>query len=300
VEAARGRRLVDFALRRTHGGDAAMRVARAAYLAGFDATSNVEAGLAYGIPVAGTMAHSYVQAHRDEAAAFTAFLDARPGPAVLLVDTYDTLAGVRTAIRVTENDPARLGGVRLDSGDMLSLSLATRAELDQAGRTSTAIFLSGGLDEHEIARLLDAGAPADAFGVGTRLGVVADSPALDMAYKLVAFDGAPSMKRSAGKATWPGPKQVWRVTGPAFHDVIGTATEDAPPRGVPLLQPAMLGGRTTWRHGLPEARARLAEARAHLPPTHRGLAATPIPRRWSPTLERLRDHTAQGLEAVSG
>lgn len=289
VEAAAGRRLVEFGMRRTHGGDAALRVARAAYIAGFDATSDVAAAVAHGIPVAGTMAHSWVQAHPDDESAFRAYLGARPGPAVLLVDTYDTLAGVDAAIRATADEPSRLAGVRLDSGDVVALAHGARRRLDAAGRQDAIVFVSGGLDEHEIARIVAAGAPVDAFGVGTRLGVVADSPGLDMAYKLVEVGGRPTLKLSGGKATWPGAKQVWRTPR---GDVIALAGEDGPDGGVPLLVEVMRAGRPVRTETADDARRRLAEARAGLPAACTGTHARPVPTRFSDAARLLRDRTA--------
>ncbi len=197
VEAAVGRRLVDFGLRRTHGYDAGLKAARSAYLVGFDATSNVLAGQRYGIPIAGTMAHSYVEAFGDEAESFRAFVRAYPDGTTLLVDTYDTVRGIERAAAVGRELAAaghRLGGVRLDSGDLGADSAEARRILDAAGLTDATIFVSGNLDEHTIAALLAAGAPIDGFGVGTRMGVSADAPYLDMAYKLVAYDGRPTLK----------------------------------------------------------------------------------------------------------
>ncbi len=206
VDAARGRRLVDFGLRRAHGGEAGLKVARSSYLAGFDATSNVLAGLLFGIPAAGTMAHSFVECFEDERAAFEAFLRAYPRGSTLVIDTYDTVEGARVAARAARTlagRGVRLGGVRLDSGDLLELSRSVRRVLDEADLADVTILASGNLDEREIARLLAEGAPIDGFGVGSRLGVSADSPFLDAAYKLVAFDGRPVLKLSAGKATLP-------------------------------------------------------------------------------------------------
>src|SRR5581483_650695 len=278
VQAAQGRRLVDFGLRRTHGTDAGLKVARCAYLAGFDASSNVLAGQRYGIPIAGTMAHSYIQAFPDELAAFRAYARSYPDLCTLLVDTYDTLEGTRRAVRVGQELAAaghRLRGVRLDSGDLIALSFGAREILDAGGLPDVTIFASGGVDERFIARAIARGAPIDAFGVGTKLGVSADAPYLDMAYKLVAYDGRPVLKLSAGKATWPAPKQVWRRRGPAgeIEDWVALADEPGPPGAVPLLAEVMTEGRRTVAEPLAAARARAEREVAALPAAMRRLEA---------------------------
>ncbi|HEU4356149.1 MAG TPA: nicotinate phosphoribosyltransferase [Actinomycetota bacterium] len=243
VIAAEGRDLVDFAFRRTQGVDAAMAVARATAMVGFAATSNVEAGLRFGLPVAGTMAHSYVESFPTEREAFEAFAGDLPTRTTFLVDTYDTLNGVRTAIEVIRD----LGlterlGIRLDSGDLDALARGSRALLDEAGLQHVRIFASGGLDEMDVDRLVRKGAPIDAFGVGTRVGVSADAPFVDSVYKLVEYDGRPVLKLSAGKSTAPGRKQVFR--GPDA-DVIALRDEPVPDGHEPLLVPVMEGGRRT-------------------------------------------------------
>lgn len=235
--------LIDFALRRTHGVDAGMAVARLTAMAGFRATSNVEAARRYGLRAAGTMAHSYVQAFRSEAAAFDAFAEDLPGRTTLLVDTYDTLAGVRAAIEVfRRRTPPGPLAVRLDSGDLSELAFQTRRLLDEAGLPDVRIIVSGGLDEYDLRRLADAGAPIDAAGVGTKVGVAADAPYLDSAYKLVEYEGRGVRKLSTGKATLPGRKQVWRRPWPT-PDVLGVRDEPGPEGGEPLLVEVMRGGR---------------------------------------------------------
>lgn len=279
VDVAAGRTLVDFGLRRTHRAAAGMRAARSSYLAGFDSTSNVLAGRTYGIPVAGTMAHSYVESFPDELAAFRAYARAYPDRAILLVDTYDTIEGTRRAAVVARELLAaghRLAGVRLDSGDLFELAHAARGILDEAGATGAIVFASGGLDEHDVESLLSRGAPIDGFGIGSRMGTAADAPYLDMAYKLTAFDGRPVLKLSAEKATLPGPKQVWRVPaadGTHALDVLGLADEQGPEGGEPLLQTVLEHGRRARLPSLAGARARCAEQRSLLPPRHRRLAA---------------------------
>ena len=279
VAAARGRPVVDFGLRRTHGLDAGMKAARCASIAGASMSSNVLAGLHYGIPSSGTMAHSYVSAFPREIDAFRAFARAFPAQTTLLLDTYDTVAGARKAVRVAkemERAGHPLAGVRLDSGDLVDLSTQVRRILDEAGLASVKIFASGELDERSIARCLAAGAPIDAFGVGTRMDVSADQPYLDMAYKIVEYDGRPLLKSSAGKATWAGQKQVYRrlrsgegVAG----DVTALREEPAPPGAVEiLLRSVMEHGRLLAPHpGLPAVRDYCAAQVASLPEDLRGL-----------------------------
>ncbi len=289
VDAARGRRLVDFSLRRTHGVDAALKVARASWLAGFDATSNVLAGKRYGIPIAGTMAHSFIEAFPEELDAFRAFVHSFPGGTTLLVDTYDTAQGAGRAAAVAQ-ETGGLNAVRIDSGDLAAEAAEVRSILDGAGLPEVEIFASGNLDELEIERLLAAGAPIDGFGVGSRMGTSADAPYLDMVYKLVAFGGRPVLKLSTGKASWPGEKQVWRVSaaGRFDHDVIGRADEPPPDGGVPLLEGAMVSGRRVAELSLTEARARCAEQRASLP-------EGPLEVGFSRALIELRESVAAAL-----
>ncbi len=268
VAAAAGRPVVDFGLRRMHGVDAGLKAARAFHVAGVDSTSNVAAGQAYGIPVAGTMAHSYIQAHDDEAAAFRAFARLYPGT-ILLVDTYDTIGAVGKIIELarTLGPDFRVGGIRLDSGDLDALSREARRLLDAAGLGSVTIFASGGLDEDAVARLVAAGAPIDGFGVGTDMGVSRDVPALDMAYKLVAYAGRARTKLSPGKELLPGSKQIFRVErdGQADHDVI--AARDERLDGRPLLDTVMSGGRRCGQGvaTLADARARARDELSRLP-----------------------------------
>ncbi|QKT03508.1 nicotinate phosphoribosyltransferase [Ectothiorhodospiraceae bacterium 2226] len=246
VRAAAGRPVMDFGARRMHGIDAAVQGARAQYIAGVAATSNLLAGRRYGIPVAGTMAHSYIQAHGDERGAFAAFARLYP-ETVLLVDTYDTLAGIDRVIALAQRLGAafRVRAVRLDSGDLVALAKAARTRLDAAGLERVQIIASGGLDEDSVAATLAAGAPVDRFGVGTRMGVARDAPDLDMAYKLCEYAGEGRLKLSTGKPVLPGRKQVFRVEedGRDVRDVIARADEPLP--GRPLLEPVMRGGRRT-------------------------------------------------------
>jgi len=298
VKAAAGdRAVVDFGLRRMHGADAGLKGARAFHIAGIDATSNVLAGRVYGLPITGTMAHSYIQAHESEMAAFRAFAETYP-ETVLLVDTYDTLEGVRKVVRLAEElgDGFRVRGVRLDSGDLGALAKRARAILDQARLTDVEIFVSGGLDEHRIRRLLADGAPIDGFGVGTYMGTARDAPALDMAYKLTEYRGRGRLKLSSGKRILPGPKQVWREVrnGRAVRDRITTAGEEAP--GRPLLQPVMEDGTrlAAGRPSLEEARAHAAQALAELPDSIRGLdPVDPFPVDVSEELQRRQGRVAE-------
>ena len=268
VLAARGRTVVDFGMRRMHGTDAALKGARAFFIAGVSATSNVLAGQVYGIPVAGTMAHSYIQVHASELDAFRAFSAIYPAT-TLLVDTYDTLEGVRRVIRLAEEQGAdfRVRAIRLDSGDLGALAREARALLDGAGLGQVRIFASGGLDENEIARLVDQDAPIDAFGVGTAMGVSADTPTLDMVYKLTQYAGSGRIKLSPGKAVLPGPKQIFReeVDGIAVRDVIACATEQRPGRA--LLAPVMQQGRRllAGKVTLQQAREYAADQLARFP-----------------------------------
>ena len=278
VAAAQGRSVVDFGSRRSHGTDAALKVARATYLAGGDGTSNVLAGKIYGIPVFGTMAHSYIQAHDEESASFDSFARLYP-ETTLLVDTYDTLAGVRKVIELSHKlgDRFQVRAVRLDSGDLGSLAVDTRKMLDEAGLQSVKIFASSGLDEYKIQELMNSGAPIDAFGVGTKLAVIADAPDLDMAYKLVEYAGKGRLKLSAKKLIYPGRKQVFRQIedGQMVGDVIGRF--DEPLAGEPLLKPLLLCGQSVTRIELTESRRRLQSELKRLPDHLRGLQSAPIP-----------------------
>jgi nicotinate phosphoribosyltransferase len=280
LEAAAGRTVVDFGSRRAHGTDAALKVARACYLVGGAGTSNVLAGKLYGVPIFGTMAHSYVQAHDDELRAFEAFAGLFPGT-TLLVDTYDTLNGVRKVIGLARKlgDRFDVRAVRLDSGDLAELAKQARKLLDEAGLKGVHLFASSGLDEYKIAKLIEAGAPIDGFGVGTGLAISTDAPDLDMAYKLVEYGGESRTKLSSAKVIYPGRKQVFRVVeqGRAVRDVV--ARHDEQCEGEPLLQPVMRGGKR-----LPAGAVSLEDARQHalrelgrLPGSVKGLGRVETP-----------------------
>ncbi|MGD2245140.1 MAG: nicotinate phosphoribosyltransferase [Candidatus Aminicenantes bacterium] len=249
VHAAWPRSLVDFSLRRTHGTDAGMKVARASAIGGFVGTSNVLAGKIYGIPIFGTMAHSFIQSFENEIDAFRAFARTFPENAVLLVDTYDTLSGTRVAAQVGQEmarEGIKLKGVRLDSGDIARLSKDTRQILQKAGLEEATIFASGAFDEYKIQDVLDRGGDVDSFGVGTKMGVSADAPYFDMAYKLVQYAGRPVLKLSSGKETLAAEKQVFRFKtskDKLRKDIIGLRDDDFK-EGEPLLGEVMKKGKT--------------------------------------------------------
>lgn len=248
AHAASPRELVDFSFRRTHGIDAGMKVARASFIGGFIGTSNVRAGRLYGIPIFGTMAHSFVTSFDEEIEAFRAFVETSPENSVLLVDTYDTISGTKKAAEVGKEMAVRgerLKGVRLDSGDMAQLSRAVRKILVEAGLNNTQIFASGAFDEYKITKVLDEGADIDAFGVGTKMGVSADAPYLDIVYKLVQYAGRPILKLSSDKESLAFEKQVFRFRsddGRLEKDLIGLR-DDVIPESDPLLTKVMDKGK---------------------------------------------------------
>jgi nicotinate phosphoribosyltransferase len=292
--------LIDFSLRRVHGAEAGLRVARATAIAGFSATSNVEAARILGLRAAGTMAHSYVEAFPKEIEAFDALAEDFPHRVVLLVDTYDTERGVEKAIQVARDLAAQgkgITGIRLDSGDLAVLARKARAMLDEAGLSEVEIFASGGLDEYVLSELTASGAPIDAYGVGTKVGVAEDAPALDTVYKLVAYDGRPVAKLSVAKTTLPGPKQVWRRPRMA-GDVIGLADELAPEEGAdPLLVEVMSGGAVTRAGTLESARETCEAELAVLPPSLRNLSASDYPVERSAELLRLSKEVREQIKA---
>lgn len=278
VTAADGRAAVDFAARRAQGLDAAVKFARSSYIAGFAGTSNVQAGKRHGIPLFGTMAHSFITSFESELDAFNAYAAAFPNSSTFLVDTYDTISGVENAIRAAKRmreSGCELRAVRLDSGDLLDLSRKARAMLDAAGLPNVQVFASGGLDEYEIERLAASGAVIDGFGVGTMVGVSADYPWLDCVYKMVEYDGRPVLKLSEGKRTLPGGKQVFRRIdddGMYAGDIIACADEPAPTGATPLLREVMRdGARLTAAPALSELRERFAQEFDRLPSAHKRL-----------------------------
>jgi nicotinate phosphoribosyltransferase len=280
VLAAPGKLLVDFGFRRAHGAEAGLLAARASYIAGFAGTATVLADKEFGIPIFGTMAHSYIQVHDDEIEAFENFARARPNNLTLLIDTYDTEAAAGI----------KINAVRLDSGDLVALSKSARHILDAGGLRDVAIFASGGLDENELARLVRAGAPIDGFGVGTSLTTSSDAPMLDCIYKLQEYAGVARRKRSIGKATWPGRKQVWRrfdADGRMAGDILSVEDDKQP--GEPLIEVVMRAGRRLDRpRTLAEIRARAARDLERLPDPLRKLdGAAPYPVKLGDALTRL-------------
>jgi nicotinate phosphoribosyltransferase len=267
VDAAGERGVVDFGARRAHGVDAAFTAARATWIAGGGGSSNMVAGHRLGIPVVGTMAHSFVQSHPDELSAFRVFTAHYP-ETTLLVDTYDTIEGVRNVVRLAEEQGPqfRVRAIRLDSGDLDDLSRQARTMLDEAGLSQMRILASGGLDERRIAGLIERGAPIDGFGVGTDLVVSSDVPTIDFAYKLVTYQGQPRLKGSTGKGTLPGAKQVYRTMrgGVMTGDTIARADERVD--GEPLLRPVVQSGeRIEPAEALAAVRERVQQQRQALP-----------------------------------
>jgi nicotinate phosphoribosyltransferase len=301
VIAARGLGVIDFSFRRTQGIEAGIDVARLSSMVGFISTSNVEAARRHGLVAAGTMAHSYIEAFPTEVEAFRAYAQDFPGRVTFLVDTYDTITGIKHAIAtIKELGPSGRLGIRIDSGDLVALSKRARKLLDQAGLPQVRIVASGGLDELSIDKLVREGAKIDTFGVGTRMGVSADHPYLDTAYKLVSYEGRPVMKLSRGKVTAPGRKQVFRRSKP-FGDLIGLHDEKVPAGRERLLEPLMVGGaRLGNRPPIADARARFAADLEHLPPAAREMRSPKPPMaRPTPRLRELTVATKRKLAASS-
>ncbi|GAB4169466.1 MAG: nicotinate phosphoribosyltransferase [Rhodocyclaceae bacterium] len=305
VLAAPGRLLVDFGLRRAHGADAGLLAARASYLAGFGGSSVVAAGALWGVPLYGTMAHSFVQAHETETGAFEDFARSQPHNCVLLIDTYDTEAAAERVVvlaRRLREEGIAVSAVRIDSGDLAQHARRVRAILDAGGFPGIRIFASGNLDEYRLRELVAGGAPIGGFGVGTRMNTSADHPYLDCAYKLQEYEGRPRRKRSEGKATWPGAKQVWRRSehGRFTGDTLACAGEVE--EGEALLAPVMRAGRRAGRlPALEQVRARAAEQIARLPESHRLLDPAPAyPVRVSDRLKALAAQVDERIAACSG
>jgi nicotinate phosphoribosyltransferase len=305
VLSANGKRLVDFGMRRAHGAEAALLSARASYLAGFDGTATVAAGARFGIPLFGTMAHSFVQAHASEGEAFLAYARSFPRHATWLIDTYDvdaaaTLAA-RLALRLREEEGIRIEAVRIDSGELGACARRVRAILDQGQCGEIAIFASGNLDEYRIEALERSGAPIQGYGVGTRMNTSADAPFLDCGYKLVEYAGRPSCKLSAGKVSLPGAKQVFRRCAPGGmmeSDRIGLEGEQG--GGEALLRPAMRGGKPLGpAPTLAQVRDRVRAQLASLPAALLALApAAPFPVLVSEPLEALARQVRAQLRAT--
>jgi len=280
VLAAPGKLLVDFGLRRAHGAEAGLLAARASYLAGFDGTATVLAAPRFGVPVFGTMAHSFVQAHDDETAAFESFARAQPAHVVLLIDTYDTESGAEKVVELAprlRTQGINVKGVRIDSGDLADHARRVRDILDRGGLSGVTIFASGNLDEGDLLRFASEAVPIDGYGIGTRLTTSASAPYLDCAYKLQEYAGRARRKRSEGKATWPGRKQVYRAFGSDRRmagDRVTVAGESCD--GEALLQPVMRGGRRLHPSPrLDEIRLRTAQQLAELPEPLRHLDPAP-------------------------
>jgi nicotinate phosphoribosyltransferase len=295
VLTAPGKTLLDFGLRRAHGAEAGLFVARSSYLAGFNGSATVPAEPFYGVPVFGTMAHSYIQAHGDEAAAFRDFAHSWPDNTIFLLDTYDTLQAAHTVVEVARNlkkEGISIHGVRLDSGDLAQLSKQVRSILDEGGLKDTKIFASGNLDEYALEQLITQQAPIDGFGIGTRLAVSEDAPTLECVYKMQEYDEQPKRKRSEGKATWPGRKQVFRTfdaQGKMQEDHL--AMEDESPAGEPLLKPCMRNGkRLNPPAPLEQCRTNAARQLDQLPEALRSLnPAPPYPVHISQKIRDLAD-----------
>jgi nicotinate phosphoribosyltransferase len=295
VLAAPGKMLVDFGFRRAHGAEAGLLAARAAYIAGFAGTATLAANRAFGVPVYGTMAHSFIQAHDGEATAFERFGLARPKDLTLLIDTYDTEAGARLVAGLAPRLAASgitVAAVRLDSGDLGLHARNVRSILDAAGLQHIRIMASGGLDDHSLQALVRQGAPIDSFGIGTNLTTSSDAPALDCAYKLQEYAGRPRRKLSEGKVTWPGRKQVWRrlhADGTIAEDTIGLQQEA--PHGEPLLRPVLRNGRRVGKPlPLDQVRTCAARSLATLPQPLRSLEEAIAPVQISRGLRSLVAH----------
>jgi nicotinate phosphoribosyltransferase len=303
VLAAPGKLLVDFGLRRAHGAEAGLLAARAAYLAGFAGSATVEAERLFGVPAYGTVAHSFIQAYDDESQAFLDFAHAQPENAVLLIDTYDTVAGAKKVVAIAprlSRDGITIKAVRLDSGNLASLARKVRRIFDAAGLVDLRIFASGGLDEYRIKRFVDADVPIDGYGVGTSLTTSSDAPSLDCAYKLQEYAGEPRRKRSTGKTTWPGRKQVYRrldADGRMAGDVL--TVEGDVHDGTPMIRPVMRGGRRLAPpESLVEARGRAIKELERLPEHLRRLeVAPPYPVTVAPALRALAARTDAAVDA---
>jgi nicotinate phosphoribosyltransferase len=295
VLAAPDKLLIDFGFRRAHGAEAGYLAARASYLAGFAGTATVLAEKDFGIPCYGTMAHSFIEAHDDEAIAFEHFARARPQGLTLLIDTYDTEAGARKVVALAPRlraDGIEVRAVRLDSGDLGVLARSVRAILDAGGLTDVSIFASGGLDEDKISSLLAGGAPIDGFGIGTGMTTSSDAPYLDCAYKLQEYAGLARRKQSPGKVTWPGRKQVWRryaADGTMAGDMLSIEDDTQP--GETLLVPVVAGGRRL------SAKPSLEAIRDHV---RHELARLPEPLRRLETSRAYPVEVADALRKLAG
>ncbi len=295
VLAAPGKILSDFGLRTAHGAEAGLFSARASYIAGFAGAANVYAGEVYGIPMVGTMAHSLVQVHGDEAEAFEVFVRARPDGAILLIDTYDTEAGARKVVELAPKlkaDGISIRGVRIDSGDLIAMARKVRDILDAGGLRDVIVLVSGGINEDVLKNMMVKRAPIDGFGIGVNLAASVDAPAFDCAYKLQEYAGKPKRKLSEGKATWPGRKQVWRSYDADHHmrnDILSLESDRQP--GEQLVVPVMRGGKRLGpAETLAVIRERAARDLARLPePLRRLEQVGPYPVKISEALATLAD-----------
>ncbi len=303
IHVAQGRPLIDFSLRRTQGTDAGLKVARASYLAGFLGTSNVLAGKIYDLPIFGTMAHSYITSFEHEIDSFRVFAKIFPRTTTLLIDTYDNLAGARKATQVAREMEAagnRLRFVRLDSGDIAAISKEVRRLLKAEGLDYVGILASGGFDEFKMAEVLAKGGQVDSFAVGTKMGVSADAPYFDIAYKLVKYGDRPVMKLSTGKITLVDKKQIWRTydeAGRLLKDTI-TLRDEVLPQGMPLLKPVMREGRICQPlPSLKESREYFLSQFALLPEPYKALEDPPrYPVELSPGLQDLQSRVEQQIQ----
>jgi len=290
---APGKLLVDFGLRRAHGAEAGLLAARASYLAGFAGSATVLAASLYGVPVFGTMAHSFVQAHDNEMTAFEHFARSLPENVILLIDTYDTEAAAEKVVALAPKlarDGIKIKGVRLDSGDLADHAFKVRRILDDGGLKDATIFASGSVDEYVLARLVKQNAPIDGYGIGTHMDTSADAPYLDCAYKLVEYAGSARRKRSEGKVLWPGRKQVFRSYGSGGRMAGDVLTlEGDRIDGEALIQPVILGGRRIAPPvPLNGSRARALRELDRLPDALRGLErGAEYPVRISQAIEQL-------------
>ena len=303
--AAAGRTVVDFALRRTHGSDAGMKVARASYLAGFAGTSNVMAGKDYGIPIVGTMAHSFVMSFENEIDAFRAYARCFPSGTILLIDTYDTLAGAHNAAMVGREMAergAKLIGVRLDSGDLPAQARAVRKILDNAGLEQTKILGSGGLDEYDLAAYSAEQVPFDSYGVGTKMGTSADAPWTDISYKMVEYAGRPVQKLSTGKISWPGKKQIFRQLNDRRKlrkDVLGLRDEKLAD-SEPLLEKVMENGRALKTPPLTMSRERFLDEFNRLDHAVKAVSnPATYPIEYSDALRELQRHVDAAIKRMA-
>jgi nicotinate phosphoribosyltransferase len=302
IWAVDGRVATDFGSRRTQGLDAGLKMARCGYMVGFQSTSNVLAAKRYGIPPSGTMAHSFISSFTSEIAAFRAYAETFPDRCILLLDTYDTIQGAYKGVKVAKELEARghrLFAVRIDSGDFDTLSKKVRRIFDEAGLDYVRIVASGGLDEHQVADLIQGGAPIDIFGVGTKVGVSADAPWTDMAYKIVCYNNRPVMKLSTGKVSFPGAKQVYRLLGSdgaMAQDVIALGDEEAP-EGEGLLTQVMKDGQPTNPHpSLTEIRERFRQEFEAFEDRFKTLVDPPLyPVTTSAALDRLTERVRTEL-----